>query len=470
MADKFNEKGLKAIALTSESKRELRESVSKALKNGSIHFVFTVDLFNEGVDIPEVNVELLLRPTESRTVFIQQLGRGLRKSPNKSELVVLDFVGQFKQNYHVYEEKLQALTSCSAMSVATQIKGGFNGLPLGCYIELEPVAKERILSNIDPNIGNRKDLIKKILALTNELNHCPSFTEFLQKYTVEPRSIYKKDATFYILCKEAGVLREELYQKEITPSGLMRICDINSRKWIQAIKSFLGGEITDTEENRRYATMLYYTFNQHILSEEYATIWDFINQLRSEKQLCNEICELLDYNLKHIDFVDEKVDLGYTHTLDLYCSYTKDQILAALGKSTPERAYPWREGVLYLKDYPVPTDIFLINLNKELADYSPTTLYDDYPISSTLFHWQSQSGATPRTGDGLRYISQNSLGTNTLLFVREKKKGQYGTLPYVFLGKVSYVSHEGEKPISITWSMEREIPAKVLAWSPVFKG
>ena len=470
MADKFNEHGLKAIALTAESSRELRESVSDSLRNGKVNFVFTVDLFNEGVDIPEINVELLLRPTESLTIFIQQLGRGLRKSPNKSELIVLDFVGQFKQNYHIYEEKLQVLTSCSAMSVAAQIKGGFDGLPLGCYIELEPVAREYILRNINPNIGNKKDFINKIRTQSNELGRCPRFSEFLQRYTVDPRSIYKKDTTFYTLCKEAGVLQEEIYQKEIKPSALLRICDINSRRWIREIVSFLKQDIVDNEENRRYATMLYYTFSQQKLSEEYSSIWDFIRQLRSEKQLCDEICELLDYNLAHIDFVDEEVDLGYPHALDLYCRYTKDQILAALGKSTPERAYPWREGVLFLKDYPVPTDIFLINLNKELADYSPATLYDDYPISPTLFHWQSQSGATPQTGDGLRYVSQNTLGTDTLLFVREKKKGQYGTLPYVFLGKASYVSHEGEKPISITWKMEREIPAKVLAWSPTFKG
>jgi len=171
--------------------------------------------------------------------------------------------------------------------------------------------------------------------------------------------------------------------------------------------------------------------------------------------------------MSKIDFVDEPVDLGFVHTLDLHCRYSKEQILAALGKSTVQKMYPWREGVLFLREK--NTDVFLITLNKTEADYSPTTLYEDYPISETLFHWQSQSIAVPETGDGYRY-SHPEPGRKTLLFVREKNNSSYGTEPFVFLGNARYVSHTGRKPMSVVWQMDKDIPSRVLSWSKLFKG
>ena len=112
-----------------------------------IKFIFVVDLYNEGVDIPEIDTVLFLRPTESLTVFLQQLGRGLRLSDGKDCLTVLDFIGQANKKYN-FEEKFAALLANTNHSVQHEVKNGFVSLPKGCYIKLEKKATDIILENI----------------------------------------------------------------------------------------------------------------------------------------------------------------------------------------------------------------------------------------------------------------------------------------------------------------------------------
>jgi superfamily II DNA or RNA helicase len=130
MADRFNKKGIPSMALFGESSPEDRNSAKRKLVNGEVKFIFTVDLYNEGVDIPEVNTVLFLRPTESLTVFLQQLGRGLRLSEGKECLTVLDYVGQAHKNYD-FESKFKALMEKSKHSVEYSIDNGFLNLPKG---------------------------------------------------------------------------------------------------------------------------------------------------------------------------------------------------------------------------------------------------------------------------------------------------------------------------------------------------
>jgi hypothetical protein len=113
----------------------------------------------------------------------------------------------------------------------------------------------------------------------------------------------------------------------------------------------------------------------------------------------------------------------------------------------------FQSGVLYAEDLNV--DAFLINLKKSDAGFSPSTMYRDYPISPTLFHWESQSRTTVASATGQRYLSGSS---TVLLFVRPEKENEFGTAPYLFLGPATYVSHEGERPIAITWRLSVPLP------------
>ena len=128
MASFFNNKGIPALALTGTSSEEERNTAKARLLSGEIRLIFVVDLYNEGVDIPEINTVLFLRPTQSLTIFLQQLGRGLRLSEDKDCLTVLDFIGQAHKNYN-FEEKFTALLSHATRSLALEMKKGFVNVP-----------------------------------------------------------------------------------------------------------------------------------------------------------------------------------------------------------------------------------------------------------------------------------------------------------------------------------------------------
>lgn len=173
--------------------------------------------------------------------------------------------------------------------------------------------------------------------------------------------------------------------------------------------------------------------------------------------LLGEILDVLYYNYDRIDFVDAPVDLGFECPLDLHCTYSRDQILAALDFMKPGTV---REGTKYLPDK--KTDVHFVTLNKAEKDYSPTTMYEDYSINDVLFHWQSQSTTSQSSTTGQRYMNHRSMGVRELLFVREFKSGKLGAAPYTFLGLADFLSVTGSKPMNITWRLHEPIPAKYL--------
>lgn len=158
MSNYFNARGIPSMFLTGHSPDEERKEAKARLVKGEVRFIFVVDIYNEGVDIPEVNTVLFLRPTESLTVFLQQLGRGLRLSEDKECLTVLDFIGQANKKYN-FEDKFAALLFNTTRGVTREIKDGFISLPKGCYIQLEKKAARYILDNIRASYGNRPALL-----------------------------------------------------------------------------------------------------------------------------------------------------------------------------------------------------------------------------------------------------------------------------------------------------------------------
>ena len=461
MAEQFNHAGVPSIALSSQSTDAERVSAKKRLVSGEIKVIFVVDLYNEGVDIPEVNTVLFLRPTESLTIFLQQLGRGLRLSEGKDCLTVLDFIGAANRRYN-FEQKFAALLTDDRTSVEKEIKRGFIAVPKGCYIQLEKKAQRIILDNIKASYGARRTLVSRIAAFSEENSQPLTLLNFLRYTGMDARSLYKWDS-FSQLCAEAGVCPEfdEPAKEEIT-RALIRIAAIDSRRWIRFLLTLLPN-LADTDFNAL-------TEEQRLMfSMFHATIWgtatdftsaDFcrhVHELSESPIMLNELMMLLSDRFDSIDFIDERNTLPYVCPLDVHCTYTRDQLLCALGFNAFSAM---REGVKYLPD--IKTDIFLITLNKSDKDYSPTTMYNDYAVNPTLFHWQSQSTTTPESPTGQRYIHHAALGGHILLFVREYKKDSYGTGAYTFLGEGTYVSHEGSRPMNILWRLKRAIPAKYL--------
>ncbi|MDD4084188.1 MAG: DUF3427 domain-containing protein [Acidaminococcaceae bacterium] len=462
MADFFCKNGIPSICLTGLSEDNERNNAQQKLVYGDIKFIFVVDLYNEGVDIPEVNTVLFLRPTESLTVFLQQLGRGLRKSEGKECLTVLDFIGQANKRYN-FADKFAALLTNNRKGMQREINDGFVSVPKGCFIQLERKAKEYVLDNIKRSIDNKYGVITRIANFKEDSGQELSFKNFLEYYHITAKEIYAK-GTFSRLAVSAGVIPAFSEPIEDTmEKAFKRICAIDSRRWIEFLLDlFLNTDKIDftklSSKQVKMLQMIQFTVWQKSYKEcGFKFLTDGILEIKKNPVMCAELVELLKYNYEKIDFIDEEVNLGFDCPLDLYCSYSRDQILSGMDFSKPNSV---REGVKYLKDK--KTDIFFITLNKSDKDYSPSTMYNDYSISETLFHWQSQSTTSESSPTGKRYINQQKNGTKILLFVREFKKDGSEAMPYTFLGSASYVSHKGSKPINIVWKLEKPIPAKYL--------
>ncbi|MCF6177398.1 MAG: DEAD/DEAH box helicase family protein [Victivallaceae bacterium] len=380
MADKLNCSNLNAAALTSRSSTEERRMIQNKLRNRDINFICVVDLYNEGIDIPEIDTVLFLRPTESLTVFLQQLGRGLRLDDDKECLTVLDFVGNANKNFN-FEARFRSLLGPSARNITTEIAGGFPHLPAGCDIRMEKQAQAYILKNIKYSIHNARinQLVQRIINFENETGLKLTFANFIQHHNIELDNIYRKTSWSRLLVEANLHENFAAPDEERLTKGLRRIAHLNSAYQLKTLLRLLTsdklGKLDENEE--RLITMLH--FSLWGKNHEFASIQDSFKQLKKNRALYSELLDLLNYLFEKTDLVTIKPKLKFDAPLELHANYTRDEILAALGnwnfKQTPEM----REGTKYLRD--LETDIFLVTLNKTEKHYSPTTMYLDSHVS-----------------------------------------------------------------------------------------
>ena len=206
-----------------------------------MNFLFVVDLYNEGVDIPELDAVLFLRPTESLTVFLQQLGRGLRLHAEKECLTVLDFVGQQHRNFR-FDVRYRALLTDPSVSVEQQVEHGFTHLPAGCTILIERVARQHVLENIRQSLRqNRSTLVGALRELAGTLGRPPRMSEFLEHTGIGPDDIYRRRVTWSRLLADTG-LRDPFHdpdERRLT-KGLRRIAHITDSELIHRLLDLLG--------------------------------------------------------------------------------------------------------------------------------------------------------------------------------------------------------------------------------------
>jgi superfamily II DNA or RNA helicase len=464
MAEKFALAGLKADYLTSAN-TDRRDIIRHQLRNKDINYLFVVDIFNEGVDIREIDTVLFLRPTESLTIFLQQLGRGLRLAEDKDCLTVLDFVGNARLEYN-FENKFRALIGKTSTPVKKEIEDNFPHLPLGCSIILERKAKEVILNNITAATSlNQNQLIQKIRNYVNQSTLPLTLKNFLEFYDLPLQLIYKKYC-WKRLCQKAGAMEdfESAHERQFFSAVKNKWLSTSSNSYFHfilglATNNFQVNLNALSKVEQKMALMLHYDFWKD--AGGFASLEESIKTIGQDKILVAELVELMEVLIDKVDFKEIDIELPYEQPLKVHARYTRDQILVAFGLSTFESKSSNREGVA--ENTSLNTELLFINLVKSEEDFSPTTMYDDYAINERLFHWQSQNSAGPETPKGQSYILHRENQKTILLFIREKANDQFGnTLGYVFIGMGAINDYYGSKPMSIEWQLNEPLPHYML--------
>jgi superfamily II DNA or RNA helicase/HKD family nuclease len=461
MAAYFNEHGIPALALSAESSIDDRRTARERLVRRDINVIFAVDLYNEGVDIPEIDTVLFLRPTESLTVYLQQLGRGLRLDDSKECLTVLDFIGEQRREFR-FASRFRALSTQPVAKLDREVINGFPHLPAGCSIQMERVAQQRVLDNIRHSLKLRRpQMVQDLRELERHLGRTPTIRDALEYLDCSLDSLLSRGLWSRLLADAHGDNTYACADEKQFAKGVQRLAHIDDPAQITFLTRWLRapGAIADLDAvaGRRLA-MLHVTLWG--TGGKSMTLNEADARLRSNEPAVSDLLAVLEYRLAHARTRPVAAGTELTAPLALHAAYTRDEILVGLGHWEMDRRPDFREGVLHLADRRI--DTFFVTLHKTEDAYSPTTMYEDYAISDRLFHWQSQSTTSAESKTGQRYIHHRERGYTPLLFVREYKREPGGLAsPYAYLGPARYVSHEGSKPMSIVWELETPMPARL---------
>lgn len=468
MASKFTLCGLKAEILTSENEK-MRSIRYRQLKNKEINYLFVVDMFNEGVDIPEVDTILFLRPTESITVFIQQFGRGLRKAEGKSHVDIFDYVGNCRAEFN-YSDRMRAIIGRTSMSVEEEMERDCPHLPLGCKITLEPKAKEYIMANIRGAI--KRFTTRKITSLIQNFDRHYSvpltLKNFIEVYQVPLNKLYKERTWNQLLCESEIESQLSKFNQELSRAVYRKWLATDSYSYFSFIHKLAQDKfkvkVSDLSAiDQKRLLMLYYDLFE--TAGRFKNLQNMVDELSEDHVLCNEIEEILELLLsktKALEKEDNSTLKGFP--LKLHGIYTKAQIQVAIGTSTLERKSPAREGAERNKSLNVEAMFVDIIKNREEGS---TTDYDDKALSPYLFQWDTQNSVNPESNVGQAYINQTQ---TMLLFVREQKtfaEDKTRTMGYVYLGRVTlndweYKNLGSRMQMQIVWNMIEPIPGSVM--------
>ena len=456
MARVFSNHGVRATAVWADTPDDERKKALSDLRAKRINVIFSVDLFNEGVDLPSVDSLLMLRPSDSPVLFMQQLGRGLRKTEGKSVCTVLDFVGQHRQEFR-YDRRFQALLGGSRASVQKQVEDGFPFLPAGCDMQLEPIARERILQSLKNAVPNNWP--GKIEELRQLATEHPRITleEFLNLSGLDLEDVYRGNRCWSDLREAAGLTNAEVgAHEQALRKAIGRLLHVDDLERLDSWRAWLTDAAPPkvsklTTRERRLLKMLLVQMLDKVADGK-ANLAEGARILWSHPQIISELRELLHVLAMKISHISLALDAPADVPLRIHARYTRLEMLAAHEPVDRVKVSAFREGVRYSKD--VRADFLVFTLDKTTGQFSPTTRYRDYAINRQLIHWESQSGLRADTPTGRRYQQHQSMGDQILLFARLRSDDR----SFHFLGPATYVEHNGEMPMAIRWRLRVPLP------------
>ncbi|GAW67518.1 RNA helicase [Geoanaerobacter pelophilus] len=465
MAEQFNQRGIPSAPFVSGIDTEQSADLLANLRNGQLTFLFTVDKLSEGVDVPEINTVLFLRPTESLTVFLQQLGRGLRHAPEKDCLTILDFVGQAHRRYRI-DTKLKALLPRHRFAIDKEVEQDFPHLPAGCAIQLDRLSRQYVLENIRENFGRLTVQVPdRLQTFTSETGQELTFGNFIRYHDYEPEVLLAKESW------SEWKAKAQLGPIPIDPDlarlkkAMIRAAFINGPHEATLLREVLlklsAGQVTDALALPGTSSMLLYyrIWGDKAERVGITSLEDAFRRLAANPTVCADMDEILAWSLDCTEVAGTAPELPFSVPLELHAQYGIREIQAAFGRANLESSGQTGVGVMHFAE--VKTYALLVTFQKTEKEFSPSTMYADYPISRELLHWESQANTAQHHTDGQNLIHHQERSYTILVFARGKKKKNGVTVPFTYLGPVERVSYESERPIKIVWQLRHSMPVEI---------
>lgn len=466
----LNRAGLPAACVVGDTPADERRRAPQRLASGELCALVTVDLYNEGVDLPAVDALLLLRPTQSPVLFQQQIGRGLRLAPGKESCLVLDFVGQHRADFR-FDRLLSSLTGLSRRELLAGVEQGFGSLPPGCHIHLQRQTREQVLQGLraltTQNWRRMKTELQAYVALRGRTS--VSLAGFLHDQALELEDVYRSAtgsgrSGWTNLKREAGLLvaepgpEEEYFSRRF--ADLLHVDDLRR---LAAMEAAANGTPEDMDLGGPYGLALqmlaYQIDGRH---EQKGTGLAFAERIRRQPEVTDELRELTALLQTRTTLSDVPLPGLEDTPLVLHAGYGIREVLTAAGWLTATRRTPFQAGVLALAER--KTELLFVTLDKS-EGYHDRIAYHDYAISTDRFHWQTQNSAGPDTPAGQRYLVGAQEGWQFQLFVRARKGDVYRAC-----GPVLLESAEGNRPMTIIWRLARPLTAILFREFSVLRG
>lgn len=462
---KFNMRGLRTIVLTGDSSQNEREDAILRLEQNeqenALDYILTVDIFNEGVDVPAVNQVIMLRPTESPIVFIQQLGRGLRKYAGKEYVVILDFIGNYMNNFMI-PIALSGDRTYNKDTIRKYVREGSRVIPGESTIHFDEISKKRIFESIDSSKTTKSFLKEKYFALKYKLGRVPNILDFYEYGEIDPmlfiqysrsydQFVKTVDKDFNIMFgdREEAILEfiSSLVNGKRVHELLMLKCILNNEKmspdtyrelleekgeiyrevdYVSALNVLGKVFVNAPSEKKRYSNIEFISMDdaKNGMLRRASAFYS----LFSNNAFVNEVESLVKYGLKRYE------DLFKNHDEDnlvLYEKYSRKDVCRILNWEHDDSStvYGYR-----IKHNTCP--IFVTYEKKD--DIANSTKYEDQFINNQLFSWMTRSKVSLESPESQKIINYSKIGLKIYLFI--KKSDGEGT-DFYYMGKVSPIDY-----------------------------
>lgn len=496
MNENFNKNGYISEILTSRTSKFEREKILENFKNKKIEILCVVDILNEGIDIPNINLLLFLRPTFSSTIFTQQIGRGLRKCENKDFVTIIDFIGNHKKDYIIakffYEEMLnnKNILYSKKEKLIKEIKTNFENVPMASYVELDRICQKRIIDKIEKINFSSKMMLKEaydnfkneigkkdeeILEILDFNKNIELFIELSSKYgsfytaqknlesnsidelnflNIEFLSYLEKKLTlvepFTYLIMDLFLDKDKKI-KNITENDILKkyknyfnILEFKNTYLIKRIlKELIEDEILDFESNSEFKNNKNYK-----ISKKYK------NNFFKDKNFLKRLKQLIILGLS--EFKNNDISQFNENILINYKEYKRIELQILLDSKVPKGS--WRAGYAN-----TDKDICLFATIDKTHILQENLKYDNSLFADDIIQWISQPKTAHTSSVGKMFINHKKLGYNVHIFIRKFAfMDGNKTNPFIYLGKADYYKSSGDKPMRILWKLKEKIPQELI--------